>query len=121
VDTATTILDLAMRRASALAARDWDEVAKQLHPTFLYVNATGDLLDREAYLAFVADGPLRWNRQTLEDTSVVTAGPVAVLVATVVDEVLFDGQPEIWSFVTTQTYVNDGEWLYLAGHTAIRA
>jgi hypothetical protein len=44
-----------------------------------------------------------------------------VLVATVVDDVLFDGQPEIWSFVTTQTYVNDGTWLYLAGHTAIRA
>ena len=121
MDTATTILDLAVRRASALAARDWDEVARQLHPAFLYVNANGDLLDRDTYLAFLADGPLRWNSQSVEDTRVVAAGPVAVLAATVVDDVLYDGQPETRTFVTTQTYVNDGEWLYLAGHTAFRA
>ena len=121
MDTATTILDLAVRRASALAARDWDEVAGQLHPAFVYVNANGDLLDRDAYLAFLADGPMRWNRQTLEHPSVVDAGRAALLVATVIDDVLFDGQPATWSFMTTQTYVNDGEWLYLAGHTAVRA
>ena len=121
MDTATTILDLALRRAAALAARDWDSVAAQLHPAFVYVNANGDVLDREAYLGFLADGPLRWNRQSLEDTSVVSARRVAVLAATVTDDVLFEGQPEIWSFVTTQTYVNEGEWLYFAGHTAVRA
>ena len=121
METATTILDLALRRAASLAAQDWDAVAAQLHPAFTYVNANGDRLDRAAYLALLADGPLRWNRQSLEDATVAVAGPVAVLTATVIDDVVYEGRPETWSFVTTQTYVDEAEWLYLAGHTAVRA
>ena len=57
-------VDLAVRRASALVARDWDEVDRQLHPAFVYVNANGDLLDRDAYLAFLADGE-SWSSSAL--------------------------------------------------------
>jgi hypothetical protein len=43
-------------------------------------------------------------------------------VATIVDDVLYDGRPARWEFVTTQTYVEeDGKWLYLTGHTALPA
>jgi ketosteroid isomerase-like protein len=116
------IVAVAERRALALVERDWDTVEAQLHRAFLYVNANGHRLARDAYLAFLAEGPLRWQAQTLEDVAVAVDGQVAVLVAMVVDEVLYDGQPARWEFVTTQTYVErDGEWLYLAGHTALPA
>ena len=113
------ILDLAKRRADALATADWQTVAAQLHPQFIYVNANGDRLDREAYLGFLRDGPVRWNRQALEEMEVIETGPVAVLLATVVDDVVWNGEPARWTFVTTQTYVSDRDmWSYLAGHTA---
>jgi Domain of unknown function (DUF4440) len=114
-----TVLEVAARRAEALAQQDWETVAAQLHPQFVYVNASGHRLDREAYLGFVRDGPVRWIRQTLEDAEVTGTGKVAVLLATVVDDVVWNGEPARWTFVTTQTYVNDLDaWSYLAGHTA---
>ena len=100
----------------------WDAVAAQLHPAFLYVNANGHGLDRDAYLAFLAEGPVRWKAQTLGDAAVAVDAQVAVPAATVLDDVLYEGQPARWEFVTTQTYVErDREWLYLVGHTALPA
>jgi Domain of unknown function (DUF4440) len=117
-----TVLEVAARRADALARQDWKTVAAQLHPHFVYVNANGQRLDRDTYLAFLREGPVRWNRQTHESVEIIAAGPVAVLVATVVDDVFWNGEPARWTFVTTQTYVKDGDaWSYLAGHTALPA
>ena len=114
------VLELATRRGVALARRDWDVVAAQLHPRFVYVDANGHRLDRDHYLAFLTDGPVRWNAQTLEDVQVFGKGPASVLVANVFDDVVYDGIPARWKFVTTQTYVHEcGSWLYLAGHTAL--
>ena len=117
-----TVLELATRRGVALARRDRDAVAGQLHPRFVYIDANGHRLDRDCYLAFVIDGPVRWNAQALVDVQVVEDGPVTVLVASVVDDVVYDGVPARWEFVTTQTYVRKRRsWLYLAGHTALPA
>jgi hypothetical protein len=83
------------------------------------VNAQGIRAGLADYLAFVRNGPLRWKEQGLEDVKVVVEGSVGVLTATVVDDVEVDGAPHVLRFVTTQTYVRDGEgWLYFAGHTA---
>ena len=115
-----TVLELATSRGPALARCDWEAVAAQLHPSFVYVNANGHRLDRDDYLAFLGDGPVRWKAQTLEDVHVFGDGPVRVLVANVFDDVVYDGIPARWKFVTTQTYVHEcGSWLYLAGHTAL--
>jgi len=116
------VLSLAERRRLALVDCDWAAVAAQLHPGFRYVNANGQRLDRDGYLAFLADGPVRWTAQTLVEPEVIADGPVAVLVAVVVDDVLDDGRSARCEFVTSQTYVEQGgEWLYLAGHTALPA
>ena len=116
------VLSVAECRARALVERDWDAVAAQLHPAFRYVDANGQRLDRDGYLAFLADGPVRWTAQMLIDPEVTADGPVAVLVATVVDDVVYDGRPAQWEFVTSQTYVEQGgAWHYLAGHTALAA
>ena len=115
-----TVLELATRRGLALARRDWDTVAAQLHPRLVYVTANGQRLDRDRYLAFLTNGPVSWNAQTLEDVQIVDAGPVKVLAARVVDDVVHDGARARWEFATTQTYVREnGSWLYLAGHTAL--
>jgi hypothetical protein len=116
------VLELATRRGLALADRDRDAVTAQLHPRFVYVDANGRRRDRDDYLAFVTDGPVRWNAQTLEDVQVVGNASVGVLVARVVDDVIYDGKPARWQFTTTQTYVEEhGSWFYLAGHTALPA
>ncbi len=116
------ILAVAEKRNQAIVERDWHAIAAQLHPAFRYVNANGQRLDRDGYLAFLADGPVRWTAQTLIDPEVTAAGSVSVLVATVVDDVVYDGRPARWEFVTSQTYVQQGgAWLYLAGHTALPA
>ena len=65
------------------------------------------------------DGPLRWHSQTLEDVRVVSTGSVAVLTATVRDDLEFDDERHELVFRSTQTYVLEGgAWLYLAGQTA---
>jgi ketosteroid isomerase-like protein len=106
-------------RADALAAQDWAVVEAQLHEDFVYTNSRGERLSKQAYLAFLRDGPLRWNRQWLEDAQVSTVGATAVVTGVVVDDLLVDGEPHLLRFATTQTYVQvDGGWLYLAGQTA---
>jgi hypothetical protein len=108
----------AERRARALANRDWATLESVLHPEFVYVNAQGIRLSREAYLGFVRDGPLRWIEQTLEDVEVVALDSVAVLTATVVDDVRIGEDKHRLVFASTQTYVREGDqWLYLAGQT----
>ena len=109
---------VAERRARALANRDWATLESVLHPEFVYVNAQGIRLTRETYLAFVRDGPLRWTEQRLEDVQVVALDAVAVLTATVVDDVKIGAESHRLVFATTQTYVREGDqWLYLAGQT----
>ena len=116
------VLATAERRGRAVVAQDWDAVSAQLHEQFRYVNANGRLLDRRAYLAFLAGGSIRWQQQTLLDPEVAVAGPVGVLVAKLVDDVVYDGRPARWEFVTSQTYVEEGgEWRYVFGHTALPA
>jgi hypothetical protein len=41
-----------------------------------------------------------------------------MVVATVHDEVEIGDERAQWAFATTQVYVREGDWLYLAGHTA---
>jgi len=113
------VLAVAARRATALSEQDWATLDALLHPDFVYTNSQGARLDRAAYVEFVQHGPLRWNAQRLEDAQVVVAGEAAVLTGTVVDDVVVSGEQHALRFATTQTYVLvDGEWSYLAGHTA---
>ena len=106
-------------RADALAAQDWAVVEAQLHDDFVYTNSLGERLTKDGYLTFLRTGPLRWNRQWLEDALVVEVDATAVITGTVFDDVVVDGEPRVLTFATTQTYaLVDGRWRYLAGHTA---
>jgi hypothetical protein len=66
----------------------------------------------------VRDGPLRWTEQRLEEVQVVALDSVAVLTATVIDDVRIGEESHRLVFTSTQTYVREGDqWLYLAGQT----
>ena len=106
-------------RADALVTKDWAVVEAQLHDDFVYTNSLGERLTKDGYLAFLRTGPLRWNRQWLEDALVVEVGGTAAITGTVFDDVVVDGEPRVLRFATTQTYVLvDGRWRYLAGQTS---
>jgi hypothetical protein len=106
-------------RADALAAQDWAVVEAQLHEDFVYTNSLGERMMKQGYLAFLRDGPLRWNRQWLEDILVTVVDDTAVVTGLVFDDVVVDGQDHVLTFTTTQTYTRvDGQWRYLAGQTA---
>ena len=112
----------AERRGQALASQDWAALESALHPEFVYVNAQGIRLGRDDYLGFVRDGPLRWTEQKLEDVEGVVLDTVAVLTATVVDDVRIGEEKHRLVFASTQTYVREGDkWLYLAGQTGPKA
>jgi hypothetical protein len=113
------VREAAASRTTALAEADWATVEAQLHPDFVYVNAQGIRIERADYLQFLRDGPVRWAGQRLEDVKVVVAGDVGVLAATLHDDVFVDGVRHDLTYVTTQTYLWDGDRVrYLAGHTA---
>ena len=106
-------------RADALAAQNWSVVEAQLHEDFVYTNSLGERLMKAGYLTFLREGPLRWNRQWLEDTLVAVVGDTAVITGLVFDDVVVDGQEQVLTFTTTQAYaLVDGHWRYLAGQTA---
>ncbi len=105
-------------RSRAIVARDADALRDLLHPLFSYTNASGSVLDREGYLDLTVRGPLRWHDQRVDVGSVTRAGEVVVVTGLVEDEVQVEGDVHVWTFATTQVYVEEsGRLLYLAGHT----
>ena len=105
-------------RSRALAARDAAALRDALHPLFTYTNASGSVLDREGYLDLTVRGPLHWRDQRVEVGSVTRASDVVVVTGVVEDRVALEGEEHVWTFATTQVYVEDsGRLLYLVGHT----
>jgi hypothetical protein len=118
VPTEIELLTAAESRAAALVDQDPEALAAMLHPDFLYVTASGQRLDRAGYVTFCLDSGIRWQSQHLTGVATRIVGTTGVLAGDVVDDVILEGVPQQWRLTTTQTYVWDQAWLYLAGHTA---
>ncbi len=105
-------------RSRALVARDADALRDQLHPLFTYTNASGSVLDLDGYLDLTVRGTLRWRDQRVDVGSVTRAGEVVVVTGLVEDQVQVGSDVHVWTFATTQVYVEEaGRLVYLAGHT----
>src|SRR5262245_9737164 len=116
-----TLLDAVRRRSDALVTKDIDELLALHHPRFVYVNASGGVLDRDEYLAqYVRPDEVRWISQTVHDPRVIEVDATAV-VTFLVHDVARAGEYELdETFRSTQTWVlTDGTWRCLAGHTSI--
>jgi len=117
---ADTVLAAAQRRSAALVNKDVAALQLLLHPDFVYVNASGHVLDRDQYLdLYVRPPEVRWTRQTLESPQVVQVGSVAVLTCLVHDVARYHDDHLDETFRSTLTWVHtvDG-WRCLAGHTS---
>ena len=115
------VLAAARRRADALAARDAQVLTELMHPSLQWTTHTGEVLDREQYVAGNTEGDLRWRAQRLADPRVVVVGDSAVLTAWVTDDVTRDGRDETFTLRLTQTWVRDAQgWRCLAGHAGPR-
>jgi ketosteroid isomerase-like protein len=110
---------LAAERSRALVRKDLAALDRILAPGFVYTNASGEVLDREAYLArYVRDPAVKWLSQELEDVRVRVFGGTAVLTCRVRDRAELGGHSLDASFRSTYVYVQ-GEtgWRCAAGHT----
>lgn len=113
------ILEVATRRARALCDKNVPALSGMLAEGFVYINSMGRRLDRNAYLAFVGSGDMRWTAQVLEDVHVHPFGDTVVMTCRVTDVGYFRDEPVRWSYVSTQVYLrHDHTYLYAAGHTA---
>ena len=110
------VIEAALRRAAALAARDETALRGLMHPGLQWTTFKGDVLSCEAYIAGNTRGELFWRAQRLEDVKVVVVGDTAVLTARVTDEVRRDGRDQVFRLRLTQTWVRTAEgWRCLAG------
>jgi Domain of unknown function (DUF4440) len=110
----------AQTRCSALITRDGPMLRDLLAPEFRYTNASGKLLDRNAYIqTYALDPSVVWSSQTLSDICTTLAGNTAVLTGVTHDIARFGNHALDARFRTTQVYRRvSGCWLYLAGHTS---
>jgi ketosteroid isomerase-like protein len=112
-----SVIDAALRRASALAARDEAELRRLMHPGLQWTTFKGNVLSYEEYIAGNSRGELRWRAQRLDDIRVAVVGDTAVLTSCVTDEVSRDGHDQVFTLRLTQTWVRTSEgWRCLAGH-----
>ena len=112
------VLRAALERAEALASSD-EEALRQLHaPSLRWTTHTGEVLDRERYIAGNVSGLLIWRSQNLEDVQIEVYGDCGVLTGVVVDDVERDGQGSTFRLRLTQVWARDrdGTWRCVAGH-----
>ena len=112
------VLSTALERAEALASSD-EEALRRLHaPSLRWTTHTGEVLDREGYIAGNIGGSLIWRSQNLEDVHIEVYGDCAVLTGVVVDDIERDGRPSTFRLRLIQVWARnrDGTWRCVAGH-----
>jgi hypothetical protein len=113
------VLEASARRSAALVARDPDALRALLHPDLRWTLPSGEVRQRERYIAGNTAGELVWRDQTKSEVDVVIVGDTAVLTALVHDEYERAGVPGSHDVRLTLTWVReDGAWRVLAGHSA---
>ena len=114
------VLAAAQRRSAALVDKDVAALQELLHPEFVYVNASGLVLDRDQYLDNdVRPDEVQWTSQTIEAPRIVNVGSVAVLTCLVHDVARFRDHHMDETFRSTLTWIRTDEgWQCLAGHTS---
>jgi Domain of unknown function (DUF4440) len=114
------VLAAAQRRSAALITKDVDVLLTLLHPNFIYVNASGQVLNREQYLdQYVRPDEVRWISQVIDEPRLAECGTAAVLTCLVHDQARYFDDELDETFRSTLTWVKakDG-WQCLGGHTS---
>src|SRR5262245_32362607 len=114
------VLDAARRRSVALINKDVEALLTLLHPSFVYVNASGQVLNREQYLdQYVRPAEVRWISQEIGEPVLAEGGAAAVLTCLVHDVARYFDHELDETFRSTLTWVKTANgWQCLAGHTS---
>ena len=116
MNQADEVLRAAEIRAAALADGEPDRLRRLLHPEFQWTSHRGDRFDRESYV-LANTRELRWLKQRLEDPEVTVVGDTAILLCTMIDRVVRDGDELELRMPVTQVWVRAHKaWVMLAGH-----
>jgi hypothetical protein len=116
MNQADEVLRLAEARAAALVEGEPDRLRRLLHPEFQWTSHRGERYDRESYV-LANTRELRWMKQRLEDPEVTVVGDTAILLCTVNDTVVRDGEELSFVLPVTQVWVRaHRSWVLLAGH-----
>lgn len=114
-----TIIGLARERSQALVSGDRQALRRLLADEFRYVNASGAVLDKQAYLlAYVGAAEIRWTAQDLDEPIVQVHGDAAILACRVHDRGWFGDEPfDGWYRSLFVWVLRQGEWRCAAGQT----
>jgi ketosteroid isomerase-like protein len=116
-DPREQVLEAARARAAALAGADADALTRLLHEDFRWTSHTGELFDRDSYMAANTGTTTRWSSQGLGNPEILVVGDTAVLRALVTDEIRDASGVRLYRMPMTQVWVRTHEgWKCLAGH-----
>src|SRR5882672_7228509 len=110
------LITLEQEWTRAEAKHDITALERILDPQFVCTFGTGKLLDRQAFIQAITEGPIDPTvTQTLTDRTIVINGDTAILVDTDTIRGIQDGQPMEHVYRLTTTYIRrNGHWRALA-------
>lgn len=111
------VLACEARRAQALVQRDWAALASLLAPGLRYTHATGITHDRDAYLAYVPQGPVFASVQVQQPRVLALGDEAALLTGRLVLRWTRPGEAataEVAQSVLTQLWQRHGTGWQLA-------
>lgn len=109
------LIHLCHQRSQAKVSSDFETLETLLHREFIYINASGTMLSRAAY---IEGSGLILRQQTMSDFSVLEARGTAVVICRVEDKGTFKGQSFDATFRSSWTLTRtDQRWEFLVGHT----
>ncbi len=114
------VLDAARRRSAALVNKDIDALTALLHPQFLYVNSSGQVLDRAQYFdVYVLPENVQWTKQDIHQPKITGTDQAAVLTCLVHDVFSFKDHDLDTTFRSTLMWLHTEEgWRCLGGQTS---
>src|SRR5574342_382001 len=112
------VLAAARQRSAALIGKDVDALVALLHPNFLYVNASGQVLNRDQYLdQYVRSDDVQWMSQAIDEPRVADGGTAVVLTCLVHDVARYRDSDLDETFRSTLTWIRSEQgWQCLGGH-----
>lgn len=108
------------KRSKALIDKDVDYFISMLDETFIYTNASGNILDKNQYIdTYISSDYFEWKLQDLEIIEIKIHEDIVIISCKIHDMFTYKTNEFDTYFLSTQVFkkIKDN-WCYLAGHTS---
>ena len=108
-----------LAKADALIRRNSQDLAALIHPNFVYVNASGELFNKDSYIdTYCVSGQVVFLEQTISDLQVRQFDGFAVAALVLHDKLTVSEQIAEGSYQSLCVFSAAGDWwLWAAGQT----